>query len=383
MCQSPGGAHPPAPGSPAGTRGVLTIVDPMPSRPAQVPRLGFTLTEMVVVIGILVLLMGLAMPAMMMSMRRSDANSTQNIIAMVHQSQVRNARLNGGAGTVFGFSILYASTTSRITSKYCATSIVPWYIKNDHSTGSYVAGTIGHISATDLSQAIGGGIITGGNSTITDNSAPTPKPLVGIDFVDTVVPAVSVNFASSETAKTQKTFSSLVPKKALHVAYEPGTGFVHAIVNEIPPTPTWLATNLTNSNDTNGGILLGIIKSRGTSYTNGTYSKSLTKVSGTGTGVGAIATIVVKNGSVSDVKITTENTSGLYATGDVLTATIPGGSGFQFLVYFPTDTNLHLPEKLSSYTPNQVEIALYSIANGAAVNRVILFQNGTYAIVGP
>lgn len=64
----------------------------------------------------------------------------------------------------------------------------------------------------------------------------------------------------------------------------------------------------------------------GTGYTNGTYSRSLTG----GTGAGAVATIVVAGGIVTSVTITTPGK--LYKVADVLSASIPGGSGFSATV---------------------------------------------------
>lgn len=76
-----------------------------------------------------------------------------------------------------------------------------------------------------------------------------------------------------------------------------------------------------------GGILNGAITDDGSGYTNGTYAyEPLTG----GSGTGATATIVVAGGVVTSVQI---NDRGInYATDDVLTASIPGGSGFEFTV---------------------------------------------------
>ena len=75
------------------------------------------------------------------------------------------------------------------------------------------------------------------------------------------------------------------------------------------------------------GILTGSTTAVGSSYTNGTYAfKTLTG----GSGTGATATIVVSGGSVSSVTI--NNRGSGYAVADVLSASLPVGSGFQYTV---------------------------------------------------
>jgi len=66
--------------------------------------------------------------------------------------------------------------------------------------------------------------------------------------------------------------------------------------------------------------------SGGSSYTNGTYTN--TPLLG-GSGVGAIATIVIAGNAVTTVTITSYGTG--YRLGDILTATLPGGAGFSFV----------------------------------------------------
>jgi len=76
-----------------------------------------------------------------------------------------------------------------------------------------------------------------------------------------------------------------------------------------------------------GAINVVSIKTAGSSYTNGTYSyKTLTG----GSGTGATATITVAGGIVTSVVINGKGKN--YIAGDVLSATIPAGSGFQLTV---------------------------------------------------
>ena len=76
-----------------------------------------------------------------------------------------------------------------------------------------------------------------------------------------------------------------------------------------------------------GGLFAGHITNAGSSYTDDTYS--YVPLTG-GTGSGATATIVVSGGVVTSVQINNRGTG--YAVDDVLTATIDGGSGFEFTV---------------------------------------------------
>jgi hypothetical protein len=81
--------------------------------------------------------------------------------------------------------------------------------------------------------------------------------------------------------------------------------------------------------DTNasGGVNLITLTAGGSSYTNGTYTyKALTG----GTGSGATATIVVAGGTVTSVTINNRGTG--YTVGDILSATIPAGSGLQITI---------------------------------------------------
>lgn len=76
-----------------------------------------------------------------------------------------------------------------------------------------------------------------------------------------------------------------------------------------------------------GGIRTATLTSGGTLYTNGTYNS--TPLTG-GTGVNATANITVAGGIVTAATIYDPGSG--YLAGDVLSASIPGGSGFQLTV---------------------------------------------------
>jgi hypothetical protein len=85
--------------------------------------------------------------------------------------------------------------------------------------------------------------------------------------------------------------------------------------------------NVGYETNASGGVNAITITNGGSAYTNGTYtSQALTG----GTGTGAAATIVVAGGVVTAVTITAHGIN--YLVNDVLTASIPGGSGLQITV---------------------------------------------------
>jgi hypothetical protein len=76
-----------------------------------------------------------------------------------------------------------------------------------------------------------------------------------------------------------------------------------------------------------GGVNATTLTSGGTLYTNGTYAfQALTG----GSGTGATATIVVAGNTVTNATIQNRGTG--YVAGDVLSASLPAGSGFQLTV---------------------------------------------------
>ena len=84
--------------------------------------------------------------------------------------------------------------------------------------------------------------------------------------------------------------------------------------------------------NTAGAVNLFTLTSGGTLYTNGVYTyQNLTG----GTGTGAQATITVAGGVVTTVVITARGNG--YTVGDVLSAAIPAGSGFQIVLTYTMD----------------------------------------------
>lgn len=115
-----------------------------------------------------------------------------------------------------------------------------------------------------------------------------------------------------------------------------------------------------------GAIFGGSITAAGSSYTNGTYSYY--PLSG-GTGTGATATIVVSGNVVTSVTI--EDKGYDYAEGNVLSAVLPGGSGFTWTV----------SNTVSLVSLYQHEIGVDEVSNGTSVAIESYFETNDLAWV--
>ena len=107
--------------------------------------------------------------------------------------------------------------------------------------------------------------------------------------------------------------------------------------------------------------ILGVITDPGSGYTDGQYENlAVTNVSGSGSG--ATVTVDVSENIVASAVF---STSGIqdYAQGDVLTATIPGGSGFEFTV--------------TSNPGKVVEVQFTDRGSGYATGDVLVFPSNT------
>lgn len=68
-------------------------------------RRGFSLVEMIVVIAIVISLMAMLLPGIALYQKKSDLYATANVLQVVHDTQVRNARQFGSAGLVYGYTV--------------------------------------------------------------------------------------------------------------------------------------------------------------------------------------------------------------------------------------------------------------------------------------
>lgn len=88
-------------------------------------------------------------------------------------------------------------------------------------------------------------------------------------------------------------------------------------------------TNATANIAVTNGVDTVTISNAGTGYTDGAHTGIA--LTGSASGTGAIASITVTGGVVTNVTIT-NNGSGGFLTGETLTGTVPGGSGFECTV---------------------------------------------------
>ena len=115
-----------------------------------------------------------------------------------------------------------------------------------------------------------------------------------------------------------------------------------------------------------GGLATGAIVNPGSGYTNGTYT--YTDLTG-GTGSGAQATIVVSGNIVTSVTVTAQGYD--YVIGNLLSATLPGGSGFSYEV-----------ETINSYVNLwQHEVGTDAIQNGLALAIPSFFETSDLGLV--
>lgn len=184
----------------------------------------FTLVEMLVVLCIIMLLLGIGVPGLVLSQKRTDEAATVNLLRLTHLSLQRCARQYGSGNDIHGFTLAYTDTTS-VPGSRSAPSVMPWVIRHGAVAVGQAGGLVDEIGRVDLW-----------------NAAAT-----AIEFVDRQRPAGSVVVDGVATA-----VSSLL---YLHVAYEPRTGFPHACLSasDHSAVPTLFA-NISQSSEAPNAI---------------------------------------------------------------------------------------------------------------------------------
>ena len=190
----------------------------------SIRRSGFTLTEMIVAVGIIGVVLGAGMPSLMAIISKSDAGSPPNVIALIHQRNVEMSKQFAAAGTVYGFTITYVYVSGTptaagaiTTGSYRASTITPWY---SWTTG----GTSPTYTFSEYAKP--------------EVEFPATLPVLGSDYDlegkmraatnTTPTPARGISFFIGNGNESRQTYSGATT--FLHVACEPGTGMTHAAV---------------------------------------------------------------------------------------------------------------------------------------------------------
>lgn len=171
----------------------------------------FTLIEMIVVVGIIMVVMAMLLPGVALMQRKTDLYATANVLQNVHAVQFRNARQFGSAGLVYGYTLMYTST---IGSAQSAGYIKPWIV----GAPSLYHDPVDNNLKADIGQQM-----------FWTQQGTTWM----IEFVDLFRPAGQVQIDGVST--------SLSSTRYLHVAFSPRHGFVMATLNGTADPGTTLA----------------------------------------------------------------------------------------------------------------------------------------------
>lgn len=233
---------------------------------------GFTLVELLVTITIITVALGITMSGLSTVMKRSDVATTTNLICTVHRTLSKQARIVSAGTAIYGFSIVYAQQGASSdrgglsNGDYFAYGIFPWWVEPTITSpgasatanwGTLSATRVGFKSAEDLNLVFGGSVL--GTNTVSTITASTTIPFTNnyfFLFEDGERPwrkIYSTKYTSGtgivrSTATLPVTPSA--PPYYLHVAYEPGTGLMHAMVN---------TTNIGTSTSTISAISTGLL----------------------------------------------------------------------------------------------------------------------------
>ncbi len=202
----------------------------------SIRRSGFTLTEMIVAVGIIGVVLGAGMPSLMAIISKSDAGSPPNVIALIHQRNVEMSKQFAAAGTVYGFTITYVYVSGTptaagaiTTGSYRASTITPWY-----------SWTTGGTSPT----------YTFSKYAKPEVEFPATLPVLGSDYdlegkmraATNNAGARGISFYDGNGNETPRNFSGATTTY-LHVACEPGTGMTYAEeLTTTNATPTLIHT---------------------------------------------------------------------------------------------------------------------------------------------
>jgi type II secretory pathway pseudopilin PulG len=202
---------------------------PHPFPPA--PQRAFTAVEMLVVMTVLISVMAIGIQGMLGAQRRVDGKSTLNVIQAVHNACMHQARQCGSACLIYGYTLEYTDTAS-IVGPSAASSMRPWVIVGQSGVAQY-----DNPPACDLQSNIGEGELWVGDRLV---------------FIDNLRPSASATIDGTSIAAAGAHY--------LHIAFEPRTGFVHAVMNNSPTASftTSGAGGITDANSLPNAVSLPI-----------------------------------------------------------------------------------------------------------------------------
>ena len=169
---------------------------------------GFTLVEMLIAMMAIIALIATTLPAIVTAQRRYDNNFTMNVLQSLHNTCSQNARQLGSACVIYGYTLEF--TDGIVASgKKVADDAHPWVIVNDTLPAWYQS------TSNDLQADIGYCDLWRGDR---------------LCFTGSCLPGSTVTIDGTTVSTSTSSY--------LHVAFEPRTGFVHAVMNN-SPTPSF------------------------------------------------------------------------------------------------------------------------------------------------
>lgn len=235
-----------------------------------------------------------------------------------------------------------------------------------------LSGVISGTGAADWALTADGSIAPSGTyqafKSFSLTAGQTYNLTVGADTVDILMVAA----AAHVTAPATDTYLSNQLKTILGLAYNASGALVlgDTVYMRDGTVYDYQSSGALNSISmpTTGFGGAGTITAPGAAYTNGTYT-NLSATTLTGAGASALLTVVVTGGAVAHVHL---NDPGLgYETGDTITATIPGGSGFVFTV----GANWSGEITVRSETPNTSTLADGNLRRGGGATITAVYMD--------